>query len=366
MRIILCTLTLLVCVSITVAAQPAPRYLPPAPGAAVAVVAAHPRLVFRAPPTNGVDRTFEQLRALYHSDAAFRAIFDKGLATVDSSKEPARFAACWAVTGDDRYARAAVDLLLHEPISPTVPGDYSDIWSFALAWDWLFHHPLMEGGVRETIAKRIADSLTRELANLDDGGMATWHGRNQAANGAVVAALAVGDLPGQDANLQRAAAHYADTLRALDFFEGWPEGPSYWIHNRAAPFGVAADCFITATGADRIASLDIRAIMRKIGLWTLYQYAPDGVFEPYGDAGYSLPLGRLGYWESPPTTSPKSPATRRSRPAPTTSACARPTPMANARCTGTSPWPTILPPAPLWATTPRILNFICASICRSR
>ena len=280
------------------AAKPSGQdYLPPPAVDKISLLPFHPRLVFKAAGEGSPGRSYDEVRTLYRSDAEFRRIFDKALLEAERSKNPAHLAVCWVVTEDERFARRAVDLLQSAPISESGSGSYSDVWAFALAWDWLYHHPLLAGEVRDTIATRIGERLSTELSGLDDNGMAVWHGRNQAANGAMVAALAVGDLAGQEGKLQRAAAHYADALHAYDFSEGWPEGPSYWIHNRAAPYAVAADSFLSATGEGQIAGLQIRAVMRKIGLWTLYQYAPDGVFEPYGDAGYSLPLGRLGYWE---------------------------------------------------------------------
>ena len=96
--------------------------------------------------------------------------------------------------------------------------------------------------------------------------------------------------------LRRAAAHYIDALRALQYSEGWPEGASYWIYNRAGPYPLAADCLMSATGLETIDGIPIRQVMRKIGLWQLYQYAPNGTFEPYGDSSGSLRLGRTGWW----------------------------------------------------------------------
>lgn len=274
-----------------------PKYLPPTPVEKVTPLAHHPRLVFKPEGVRAAGRTFAEMRALYGADAEFRKIFDKALAESTGYKNPAALAVCWVVTGDDRFARSAIDQLVNAPISKSGPGTYSDIWAFALAWDWLYDHPLFTVAMRDAAATRISERLSTELVHLDDGWMAMWHGRNQAANGAMVAALALGDRPGEEANLQRAAAHYAEALRAYDYSEGWPEGPSYWIHNRAAPYVVAADCFLSATGKESIDGISVRQAIRKLGLWTLYQYAPNGVFEPYGDAGYSLPLGRLGYWE---------------------------------------------------------------------
>ncbi|MBI5086576.1 MAG: hypothetical protein HZB13_18525 [Acidobacteria bacterium] len=262
------------------------------------LIPGHPRLVFRSAATPIPARTFEQVRALYAEDAFFRSVFDHTLATPPAALHPAMAAAAWIVTGDDKHAMEAARLLLNTPIKKTTPGDYSNIWSFALAFDWLYHHPALSPDQRELAANRIGESLEAELAELDAAGMALWHGRNQAANGAMIAALAIGDRPSQEPNLRRAAAHYAGAIRALNASEGWPEGPSYWIYNRALPYALAADCFISATGLDSIDSISIRAVMRKIGLWSLYQLGPNGIFEPYGDSVGSLRLGDTGYWEA--------------------------------------------------------------------
>lgn len=289
-------LTILLVVEAAAGAQ---RYLPPPEAPPVRLFPAHPRLSFRPAADRGFGRSFEEVRELYRRDAAFRGIFGPALAAAaDGMRDPAAAAAAWVVSGEGRFAKAAAAALLAQPISQSRDGQYSNLWAFALAWDWLYRQPELDGGIREKAAALIAERLETELAWLDGGYMATWHGRNQAANGAMVAALALGDLPAQERNLARAAAHYAEALRALDFSEGWPEGPSYWIHNRAAPYALAADCYLTATGKDEIAGLRIRGVMRKAGLWSIYQFAPNGVFEPYGDSAGSLRLGETGWWEA--------------------------------------------------------------------
>lgn len=259
---------------------------------------AHPRLIFRSPDHPGPGRTVEEVRSLYRDDAFFRSVFSLALQDCESGKNPAALAACWIVSGDDRFARAAAGVLSDQAITSSGSGRYSDVWAFALAWDWLYDHPALSGGIRERVADRIAERLASELEQLDDRGMALWHGRNQAANGVMIAALALAGLPGQQAQFSRAAAHYAEAVKALDYSEGWPEGPSYWIYNRALPYALAADSYITATGSSRIGAVDLRDVMRKIGLWTIYQYGPNGVFEPYGDSAGSLRLGETGMWEA--------------------------------------------------------------------
>ncbi|MBA3974604.1 MAG: hypothetical protein C0504_10355 [Candidatus Solibacter sp.] len=265
---------------------------------APAVRQSHPRLVFRAPAAPGPGRTFEDLRRLYRTDAFFRQTFDLALAACEKPAHPAMAAACWVVSAEDKHAHAAVQLMLDAPITQSGSGGYSNVWSFALAWDWLHDHPALSGDIRHRAAARIAERLHTELAQLDDTGMALWHGRNQAANGAMSAALALAGLPGQQDNLRRATGHYAEALRALQFSEGWPEGPSYWIYNRTLPYALAADCFLSATGAESVAGIPIRDVMAKIGLWTLYSFGPNAIFEPYGDSVGSLRLGETGMWEA--------------------------------------------------------------------
>lgn len=281
------------------AAVAAAQRLPHAPPLDVPPVrAGHPRLVFRPPGAPGEGRTIAGLRRLYATDAIFRSTFDQALSACATANHPAMAAACWLVSGDEQHAKAAASLLDSAPITASGQGRYSNVWSFALAWDWLHGHALLDGGLRERAAARIAERLHAELDELDGTGMALWHGRNQAANGAIVAALALADIPGQEGNLRRAAGHYAGALKALQFSEGWPEGPSYWIYNRALPYALGADCFITATGRDSFAGVDIRGAMRTIGLWTIYSFGPNGVFEPYGDSAGSLRLGETGLWEA--------------------------------------------------------------------
>ncbi len=266
---------------------------PPVTGVALPLDTSHPRLIFHP----GRGRTVESVRALYKSDPTFQPIFARALALDIQSQHPAMLAACWVVTGGDRYAEAAIDAMLAQQLRRSSEPQYSLMWSHALAYDWLYHHPAMTADRRERIVAKLIERLETELADLDRTSMALWHGRNQAANGAIVVALAIGDLPGQDRNLRRAAAHYIESLRALQYSEGWPEGASYWIYNRAGPYAVAADAVMTALGVEVIGGIPIRDVMRRIGLWSLYQFAPNEVFEPYGDSAGSLRLGETGWWE---------------------------------------------------------------------
>ena len=271
------------------------RRHPPTTTVDLAVYSKHPRLVFRPKEEPGLARTFEQSRRLYRTDATFKTIFDKALAVKLGRQHPAMLAACWIISQDDKYATAAVDLMLKRKLGKSGEPYYSRVWSYALAYDWLYHHPALTPDKKKQIVARIIERLGTELDALDDQEMAVWHGRNQAANGVMIAALGVAEHLDKK-TLRRATAHYIDALRALEYSEGWPEGASYWIYNRAGPYPLAADCVMTATGLETLDGMSIREVMRKIGLWQIYQYAPNGTFEPYGDSSGSLRLGHTGWW----------------------------------------------------------------------
>ncbi len=255
-----------------------------------------PRLVFQPAHGEGRGRTFAAVRRLHAEDPVFRDIFQQALQVPRNRLHPAMAAACWIVSEDNAYAEASVRLMLERRIRRSGPP-YSNIWSFALAYDWLYHHPAMTAAARTAIEQKIAAALDHELSALDQQSLALWHGRNQVANNAMIAALALGDQPPHDRRLRRAAAHYADSLRALQHSEAWPEGASYWIYNRAGPYAIAADSVMTAFNTDTLNGMSIPAVMRQIGYWSLYQFGPNQVFEPYGDSSGSLQLGRTGWWE---------------------------------------------------------------------
>jgi hypothetical protein len=221
---------------------------------------------------------------------------EKALAVDPTQQHPAASAACWIVSQDDRFAAAAIDRMLQRELDKSGEPYYSRVWSYALAYDWLFQHPLLTQERKKRIEDRIRERIETELDDLDDNYMALWHGRNQAANGVMIASLAVTEEPDKDEQLHRATAHWLESFRALRYSGGWPEGASYWIYNRAGPYALAADCVLTATGLEQIDGVQIREVMRTIGLWQLYQYGPNGVFEPYGDSSGSLHLGDTGWW----------------------------------------------------------------------
>lgn len=274
-----------------------PRNHPPATTIPLNVKTTHPRLIFKGPEEPGNGRTFAEIRRLAPEDPVFRDLAAKALRIPLTNQHPAMLASCWIMSGDDRYAEHAVETMLHTVLKKSGEPYYSEIWSHALAYDWLYHHPALTQEKKRIIESKITERLLTELRALDENEMALWHGRNQAANGVMIAALAICDLPGMDAQLRRAAGHYIDCLRALQLSEGWPEGASYWIYNRAGPYAVAADCVLTALGSETIDGIPVREVMRKIGLWQVYQFAPDKVFEPYGDSEGSLRLGETGWWE---------------------------------------------------------------------
>jgi len=238
----------------------------------------------------GQPRTVSYVRDLYQHDATFRSYLQPALDHAEEHLEKGEAiglliaAAGWVATGDDRYGSAAIERLVSGEISQTPTGSYySNVWEYGLAYDWLYHHPKMTEERQRAIEERIVAALLIEFNELDGNYPCVWHGRTQLANNTLIAALSLSLHPRSGELQQRAMVHFADAMRALAMTQGWPEGPSYWIYNRAFPFGLAADCFITATGWDRIGGIDIREAIRQAAYWQLYTLAPDTTFVRLGD-----------------------------------------------------------------------------------
>ncbi len=274
-----------------------PSQHPPTSDLEVKYFDAHPRCIFRPESRKNWGRTKTEVRSLYRTDPVFQAIFDKALKVKTDSgwQHPAALTTIWIVTGKTNYAETAIRKMLEHPLRRKGKPHPSKLWSHSLAYDWLYDYQGFPEKKKQKVVDNIKARLETELDRLDDTGMALWHGRSQAANGAMIAALGIAEHLDQE-TLQRALAHYIDSLRALQYSEGWPEGASYWIYNRAGPYAMAADCVLSALGKETINKISIREVMKKIGYWSIYQYAPNGVFEPYGDSSGSLRLGQTGWW----------------------------------------------------------------------
>ncbi|MFW6151738.1 MAG: hypothetical protein ACOC6C_02065 [Verrucomicrobiota bacterium] len=305
LRLILVKLTLAITIS-SAPGEPNQRQLfweappsehPPRTAIEVEYFRSHPRCIFRPDDRKNWGRTKAEVRNLYRTDPVFKAVFDDALKVkIDNGwQHPAALATRWIVTGKESYGKAAIRKMLKEPLQAQGGPHPSKLWSHSLAYDWLYNYPGFREDEKQKVVDTIKARLATELDRLDNTGMALWHGRNQAANGVMIAALGIAEHLDQK-TLQRALAHYIDTIRALQYSEGWPEGASYWIYNRAGPYAMAADCVLSALGKETIDGVSIREIMKKIGYWSLYQYGPNGVFEPYGDSSGSLRLGQTGWW----------------------------------------------------------------------
>lgn len=262
-----------------------------------------PRLGFRPDGTPGA-RTISRVRELCRADETFRGYFLPALALAEERMgqgkldEPLLAASCWVATGEERFAEAAIDLLLSGEITATPTASYySNVWEYSLAYDWLFGHPLMTEERRWRIEERIGNVLAAEFDEIDGNYPCVWHGRTQLANNILVSALSLSLHPRREEFQQRALAHFAEALRALALPQGWPEGPGYWIHNRAFPFVLGADCALTATGQDTVGGISIRETIRQTALWQLYMLQPSGKFVRLGDTWeVGLPTGP-GLWQ---------------------------------------------------------------------
>jgi hypothetical protein len=246
------------------------------------------------------------VRDLYQHNETFRSYLQPALTRAQERLAKGEqiglliAAAGWVATGDERLAAAAIETLLSGEISQTPTGSYySNVWEYGLAYDWLYHHSGMSEEKRRAVEDRIVAALLVEFDELDGDYPCVWHGRTQLTNNTLVAALALSLHPRRKELQRRAMVHFAEAVRALAMTQGWPEGPSYWIYNRAFPFALAADCFITATGQDHIGGADIREAIRQAAYWQLYAMAPDTTFVRHGDCWDGGLARGPGLWQSP-------------------------------------------------------------------
>ncbi|GAA0369703.1 hypothetical protein GCM10009092_37470 [Bowmanella denitrificans] len=80
-----------------------------------------------------------------------------------------------------------------------------------------------------------------------------------------------------------ALKHFNEALAAMEMTEGWPNGFSYWINNRALIFFMAAAAYINGTDAPR--KSEVLALLERIGLWQIYMTRPDHRIAAIGDEG---------------------------------------------------------------------------------
>lgn len=236
----------------------------------------HPRIILKGPPA------VDKLRARYETDAVYRRIVDE----VASGAGIMNRAVSWVCRRDEAAGGKAVhELLTMVPETPRAEGRYGNGLDIALAYDLLADHPAWTTAMRQRMNLTLLKNLQESLMVLDGASASLWHGRTQLAASAWVTAVAMdGEGPKERELRAQAQRHFWESVKALQWSGGWPEGFNYWINNRAFPFAVACLAHVNGLHAPEW-NKTILEVLIQMGLWTIYGTEPVGRFVLFGDTG---------------------------------------------------------------------------------
>ena len=226
--------------------------------------------------------TLQKIRDRYRQDVDYA----KSVNALSKSSSYLLRSIAWACGKDEKSASYAIRAMQDIKVaSVAAEGNYGNGLDIALAYDLLSNYPEWSVEDRQRIDLKLRQFLQDALTVLDGDSASLWHGRTQLASSAWVAAAALDidetkDLP----LIARAQAHFLESVEAITLTEGWPEGYNYWINNRAFPFVVASLAHLNAVDAPDI-NQKIRAVLERVGLWTIYGTEPQGRFHLFGDTG---------------------------------------------------------------------------------
>ncbi|MBU2704418.1 heparinase II/III family protein [Zooshikella marina] len=200
-------------------------------------------------------------------------------------------AACWILTptkeNGDLMVKRMFDFYLK---SPAESGYYGNAWQLAFAYDLGSLYPGFSAKQRQEIQSRLKRELKKYIRLLEGDDLSLWHGRaSMAANAFLIAVILDTDLDDHKELLQQSQRHFLDVMAALELTEGWPEGFSYWINNRALVLALAAGAYLNGLSDTKEADR-IKEIMRRTGHWHIYATRPDHRVEHVGDEGARVDL----------------------------------------------------------------------------
>lgn len=233
-----------------------------------------PRTIFGGP------TLLAKLRARYREDDAFRRQVDG----VGKSGNPMNCAVAWACSGQEQYQQAGLRALESQEVTSPLEEDgrEGNGWLMALAYDLLRDSPETRLPQFEI---RLQDYVRKTLLILDEDSASLWHARFTLASSAWLAAAVLDDGDPQTRDLMRQAqAHYLQAVLALEVTEGWPEGYTYWINNRAFVYLLASLAHMHSIEEPALNDRILKTIER-VGLWTIHGTEPTGRFVLFGDTG---------------------------------------------------------------------------------
>lgn len=201
-------------------------------------------------------------------------------------------ASCW-LSGDkpDAEERLLQRLKDFKLVRPKAVGRYGNGWELALAYDLSAGSLTLSADDRQRIQTQLEQALRDSLTVLDGDSASLWHGRLQLASLAWICAVALDSQhsPERQALVTRAQGHFLALIKAVELTEAWPEGYNYWIQTRAFPFVLASAAYINGL-KDAHEKDRVLAVLRRLGLWTIYATRPDNRIQGFGDEGSRVDL----------------------------------------------------------------------------
>ncbi|MBU2709933.1 heparinase II/III family protein [Zooshikella harenae] len=200
-------------------------------------------------------------------------------------------AACWVLKptkkNGDLMVKRMFDFYLK---SPAESGYYGNAWELAFAYDLAALYSGFSAKQRQEIQARLKRELKKYIRLLEGDDLSLWHGRaSMAANAFLIAVILDSNTDDHKELLLQSQRHFLDVMAALELTEGWPEGYSYWINNRALVLALAAGAYLNGLNDTKEADR-IKEIMRRTGHWHIYATRPDHRIEHVGDEGARVDL----------------------------------------------------------------------------
>jgi hypothetical protein len=199
------------------------------------------------------------------------------------SDDLAGWALSWRLSGDESFARKALEELRADP-SDRLKGSnrYMRTLRRSLAFDWLYDYPGFEANRKDEVAADLLDGATKMMAlqSLADPAQASYH--NHTARELALAVFALTAIEGHPSVEVKAAPLREKARRALDnILETTelvnPEGAYHesmdYMRITWAPLALMAELRRTTTGEDPARRY---GTFRNMGPTYLYKVLPDG------------------------------------------------------------------------------------------
>ncbi len=193
------------------------------------------------------------------------------------------WALTWLLTGDESFARRAVDDLRADPPDREKGSNrYMRTLRRALAFDWLYEYPGFDAALKDAVAADLLQGAAKMLAlpSLADPAQASYH--NHTARELALATFALAAVEGHpsveaEARPLREQAHRAldnilETSELVDPGGAYHESTDY-MRITWAPLALMAELRRTSTGEDPARRW---GVFRNMGPTYLYKVLPDG------------------------------------------------------------------------------------------